>query len=85
MSRVAAVPNPFGASLALTIEAPTAATAAPLVLTDALGREVLRQAIDLPAGTSQVALPGLAGLPTGMYVLRLTLGGQPYTVKLVKE
>ncbi|MGI4871892.1 MAG: T9SS type A sorting domain-containing protein [Janthinobacterium lividum] len=81
---LSAVPNPFGESLTLTLHA-TTATNAPLTLTDMLGRVVLRQALALPAGTSQLELPTLAGLPVGVYVLQLSLDGQVQTLKLVKQ
>ena len=83
----AAYPSPFrGEQLTVALTLPQAVDAATLTLTDALGRQVLRQPLGaLPAGFSQPALPGLAGLPAGLYVLRLALPGGSQSVKVVKE
>ena len=80
-------PSPFrGDNLTVALTLPQAVSTASLTLTDALGRQVLRQSLGaLPAGFSQPALPGLTGLPAGLYVLRLALPTGIQTVKVVKE
>lgn len=87
-AQLRAWPNPFGAALHLTVALPQAAATATLSLTDALGREVLRQDLGaLPAGTSPpaVAPDALLRLPAGVYVLHLTLPGSTQIIKVVKE
>jgi hypothetical protein len=77
-------PNPFADKLYLTTQAD--APARPVfTLTDARGRTVLTQALDLPAGRATIALPSLAHLPKGMYVLHFVLNQQPQHIKLLKE
>jgi hypothetical protein len=64
---LAVYPNPAAAGAALTLRLPAATTAAlPVVLRDALGRDV-RQAM-LPAGQADVAV-STAGLAPGLYLL----------------
>ncbi|WP_232341480.1 beta strand repeat-containing protein [Hymenobacter ginkgonis] len=87
-AQLQAWPNPFGAALHLTVALPQAAATATITLTDALGREVLRQDLGtLPAGTSQptVAPEALSRLPAGVYVLRLVLPGSTQVAKVIKE
>lgn len=85
-ARLSAVPNPFSSSQPLTlwVQSPLAAEA-PLTITDVAGRLVRSQVLHLPAGASQVALPGLAELPAGVYLVQLPLGGQPQHLRVVKE
>ena len=81
-STLTAVPNPYSRELTLHLLLTEASAPARLWLTDALGRTVLEQAAPaLPAGQSQLALPGAAGLLPGVYVLHL--GTQH--LKVVKE
>ena len=55
-------------------------------LTDAVGRRLLGAADQLlPAGTSTVPLPGVAGLATGVYLLQVPQGARQQTLKLVRE
>ncbi len=82
---LSAAPNPFSSALTLTVTNPTAATDAPLTLTDAAGRTVLTQRLALPTGTSPVALTGLDPLPAGVYLLHLPLNGSTLHLKVVKE
>ncbi|MDO7884724.1 hypothetical protein [Hymenobacter cheonanensis] len=84
-AQLAAVPNPFGDKLALLVTLPQAATAATLTLTDALGREVLRQPIDtLPAGASKLIISA-GTLRAGVYVARLALPTGPQTLRVLKQ
>ncbi|MBJ6110798.1 hypothetical protein JAO73_17370 [Hymenobacter sp. BT523] len=80
-----AAPNPFGAhGTALSVRTATAGPAT-LQLFDALGRALLRRALDLPAGFTSVALPELGELATGPYVLRLVQGTHQVGLKVVRE
>jgi hypothetical protein len=73
-----ATPNPFDESLVLRLNLPDAAPAAEVRLRDVTGRVVRRQATAaLPAGASQVEVPGLAGLAGGVYFVQLLVPGQP--------
>ena len=87
--RLTAAPNPFRERLTLTVELPAGLAAAParLSLTDAAGRTLLAQPTPaLPAGPSQLELPGLAGLASGVYFVHLAVPGQPIQhLKVVKE
>lgn len=66
------------AARALRVSLATEDLRATLSLYDASGREVLSQ--PLSAATSSVSV---ASLPSGVYVARLTVGGQTHSVKLV--
>jgi hypothetical protein len=82
---LSAVPNPFTSELTLWVQARDTQAAALLTLTDATGRTVLKQLLDLPAGSSQLPLRGLEQLPRGVYLLHLLLDGQPCHLKVVKQ
>jgi hypothetical protein len=82
---LSASPNPFRQQLALRLYSPLANPAVVLTLTDASGRSVHKQPLNLPAGSSQLELRELAGLPAGVYLLHLTLDGKPLHLKVVKE
>ena len=81
---VVASPNPFSDVLYLRTQAaqPARTTA---VFTDASGRPVLKQALEVPAGDAQLKVTGLGQLPRGFYILHFVLDGQAQHVKLVKE
>lgn len=81
---VAASPNPFTDVLYLnTYAAEASRTTA--VFTDGVGRTVLKQALEVPAGVAQFTLSGLGQLPKGLYVLRFMLDNQTHYLKVVKE
>ncbi|MCB2409519.1 CARDB domain-containing protein [Hymenobacter lucidus] len=83
--QVQAHPNPFRSSeLEISIEAPKAGVAE-LRVVDLAGRTVLARTVKLTAGSTTVALPELAPLPTGMYLLTTKLGESVQQQKLVKE
>ncbi|WP_400192891.1 S8 family serine peptidase [Hymenobacter sp. B81] len=79
----AAFPVPFGHQLTVQVQAPRAG-AATLELTDALGRTLRRQSVQLTGQPQQLKLPTEA-LPAGLYTLHL-LGadGHHQTLKLTK-
>ena len=78
-------PQPFGAEgTTLALRTATAGPAALLVY-DALGRPVLSQQLDLPAGATALPLSTLGHLASGVYVLRVRQGTQQAQLKLVRE
>ena len=80
-----ALPNPFRqAELLVHIEVQVAAPGT-LQLMDLAGRTLLARTVPLPAGSSTVALPELAALPTGVYILTLRVGEVLRQQKVVKE
>ena len=80
-----ALPNPFRADeLQARIEAPAAARAT-LHLLDLAGRTLLTRELQLLAGSTTLALPELAKLPPGVYVLTLHVGTEVRQQKLLKE
>ena len=76
-------PNPFRSEAAMTYSLPAAADVR-LDVFDALGRQV-RTLVQgrRPAGEHQASLQA-AGLPPGLYVVRLTASGQTATRRLVR-
>jgi len=83
--RLTAQPNPFHqAELQVRIDAPAAGPGI-LRLTDLAGRTLLSREVQLSAGTTTVALPELAALPTGVYVLTLRAGAELRQQKVLKE
>jgi hypothetical protein len=80
-----AAPNPFDATLTLTMDAPKPGGTVPLTVTDATGRQVYSQLVTLPAGTSRLELTQLAKLPAGMYLLHVVLAGHTQNLKVVKQ
>ncbi|MBH8569922.1 fibronectin type III domain-containing protein [Microvirga sp. STS02] len=83
-SILTASPNPFGETLTLTTQAASAGVV-PLTFTDATGRTVLKQLVEVPAGLAKLPIINLSSLPRGMYVLHITLDGKAQHLKLVKE
>jgi hypothetical protein len=81
---LSATPNPFGATLTLTVQAQTA-QAATLTVLNTTGRPVLQQMLDVPAGGSKLSISSLQTLPAGLYVLQLWLDGQPQQLKVLKQ
>lgn len=77
-------PNPASGTVKIKLSAFTGATHATLTLTDALGREVGRQAVPLPTAGLLYDLP-LAGLPSGVYGLHVQAGELTVVQKLVIE
>ena len=83
---VTALPNPFGKNGALRVELVAgAAGSASLLITDALGRTVHTEAVNVVAGLNSVQ-PGVsAALPAGSYTLTTVVDGQRFHSRLVKE
>ena len=82
---VEAFPNPLRSADQLNLRVRTAeAGPAALRVTDALGRTVLAEARELPAGSSTLALPAAAHWPLGVYLLHVQQAGQHQTVRVVR-
>lgn len=81
-----AFPTPLatGQSLNLQVRTPLPGLAS-LFVTDALGHVVLQQPLDLPAGTTTVALPQAAQWGQGLYVLRVQQGSWQQVTKIACE
>ncbi|UOG76163.1 T9SS type A sorting domain-containing protein [Hymenobacter tibetensis] len=85
LAALTAAPNPFSSGLTLTLSAQEGNRSGTVAVTDMLGRTVFNQPLLVNAGTSQIELPELSGLPKGLYHLRLSLNGEQQAVKLLKE
>jgi hypothetical protein len=88
MVQLVAQPNPFGSDgLRLTLRVPAAQSRAYLTLHDAAGRQMLQQTLTpLAAGATPVVWPQAAGLPAGLYLVRLQLAnGQSTMLRVVRE
>ena len=74
-SEFTAQPNPFGSrGLQLHLSLPTAQSALALSLYDVAGRLLLHRAIErVPAGASTLSWTEAAGLPAGLYLVRIQL------------
>ncbi|GAA4351556.1 hypothetical protein GCM10023185_10300 [Hymenobacter saemangeumensis] len=77
-----AMPVPFGPRLHVGLNSSTTGPAT-LTLTDALGRQVLQQALSLRGGAQQLEL-NTEALSSGVYVLRLATSTGSQQVKVVK-
>ncbi len=76
-------PNPFRSSTSLTLRVPENAGKARLAVYDVLGREVALLADGvLPPGEQAFSLSG-AGLPAGVYLVRLRTARQTETLKVL--
>jgi hypothetical protein len=83
---VAPLPNPLRNAEALSLQVRTAeAGPATLLVTDALGRALLKKVLTLTTETNSLALPEAAQWPQGVYLLRVQQGTQHQSVKLVRE
>jgi hypothetical protein len=77
-------PNPVRAAATVTLPAVPGAATATLTLLDALGREVRTETVPVPAGGLVHELR-LAGMPAGLYALRMEAGTEAATMRLVVE
>jgi hypothetical protein len=80
----AVYPNPFADRAQLELQLP-AGTEVGLSLFSIAGQEVWRQEMDLGSGAHQITVDPARELPSGIYFLRLRVGEQHSTLKLVKE
>lgn len=77
-------PNPAHTAVALTLAALPGAAAVTLTLLDALGREVRQQTVRLPAASRSQTI-SVAGLPPGLYTLRVQAGATSVARPLLVE
>ncbi|QDA59784.1 T9SS type A sorting domain-containing protein [Hymenobacter jejuensis] len=84
-NQIFATPIPFRHDLTLTVQTRSAATVTAVSLTNAAGRTVITQVVNLPPGASQVTLQDLDKLPSGVYILHLDLDGQTQHLRVMKE
>jgi hypothetical protein len=83
LAQFAAYPVPVGGQLTVVVQA-ASASAATLLLTDAVGRELRRQAVRLTGQPQQLEVPTEA-LAAGVYTLRLLLpDGRSQALQVVK-
>ncbi|MBC7903516.1 MAG: T9SS type A sorting domain-containing protein [Gemmatimonadaceae bacterium] len=80
---IRSVQNPFVSQISFEMLTPADQTALVIVF-DNYGREVKRTREQLHKGVNTVLIPGLGGLSSGSYVLRVEAGGQVINRKLIK-
>ncbi|GAB3875162.1 hypothetical protein GCM10028824_29840 [Hymenobacter segetis] len=81
---VAVYPNPAHATATVQLPPVPGASAATIAITDALGRVVRTATVPLPAAGLRHELD-LAGLPAGLYAVRVAAAGRSATHRLVVE
>ena len=79
-----AYPNPAGHLQKLTIRTDQTGPAT-LLLTDALGRQVSQQQLDLRLGTTTLPLDAARDLAAGVCLLRVQQGRQQQAIRLVRR
>ncbi len=81
---VEAAPVPFSNRLTISL---TTQQAGPLQLTlhDAVGRVVRQHNATVPAGASTMAMPDVAALPAGLYLLAVRQGGATQIIRVAHE
>ncbi len=80
---VSAYPNPFISALNLRVEVAERNTVT-INLLDATGRAIVKNAYQVPAGTSILIIDNLQKLPKGIYILTTIINGKITTMKVVK-
>ncbi len=80
-------PNPFHEGEQLLMSLKTRSTGTAVVrITDALGREVARQQMEVAAEATTLSLPSLDSKPAGLYLVQLALpGGAVQTIRIQKQ
>lgn len=82
ITKMAITPNPASDIAQLKMDV-TAAGKGSVVIADASGRIVLQQPVTLAAGSNSVMLNSLATLSTGIYTVKVLVGADVFTDKLV--
>ncbi|QJX46779.1 T9SS type A sorting domain-containing protein [Hymenobacter taeanensis] len=77
-------PNPFSQELFARLVLPKAGLAS-IALHNTLGQVLFTRQLELPAGTSEVALPEADKLPQGVYLLVVRQANASRVVKVVRE
>ncbi|RTQ49548.1 hypothetical protein EJV47_12025 [Hymenobacter gummosus] len=83
--RLNVAPSPAAGAATAIVTAEAELPEAQLLVRDVTGRPVLRQGLQVPAGTTSVALPQLASWPAGVYLIELQAAGQRWQVRLLKQ
>lgn len=81
-TQLSIVPNPANSIAQLKLDV-VAAGKGMVNITDALGRRVLQQSVTVAAGSNGILLNNLASLSTGVYTVKVTVGNEVFTDKLV--
>lgn len=81
-TQMSIVPNPAHTVAQLKLEM-VAAGKGMVTITDAAGRRVLQQAVSVAAGSNSMLLNNLASLSTGIYTVKVMVGNDVFTDKLV--
>jgi hypothetical protein len=79
-----AFPNPFNTSYTVSFDAAEAAEVI-VRMTDLQGRTVNEQTVQAAKGNNQFSFDNLGGLQSGIYFVKLTIGGEMQVLKLVKH
>ncbi|MHA6249020.1 Ig-like domain-containing protein [Pontibacter sp. CAU 1760] len=83
-SRVIAYPNPFQSEVTLDIAAEEAGEVV-LLMTDAVGKQLLKRTISVKKGFTTEKLKLDNTLPVGLYIIRAQVGNTTQYIKLLKE
>ena len=84
-AQLSVYPNPASASFRVLLPVQRTATAVELTLTNALGQTVTQRSLRTAAGQALDTEVDVRGLATGVYALRLNVGGTLITRKVVVE
>ncbi|SNR61166.1 Por secretion system C-terminal sorting domain-containing protein [Hymenobacter mucosus] len=77
-------PNPFASEVNLKIDSPSSGQAT-ITCTDAMGRVMLTRSLQVPQGTSTVALPEVSSFPLGVYCVAIQQGTYRTITRLTHE
>ncbi|MFD3002312.1 PKD-like domain-containing protein [Pontibacter toksunensis] len=83
-SKVIAFPNPFHDEVTLDIASETDGEML-IVVTDAVGKQLLQRKVQVESGFTTEKLKLDAGLPRGLYIIKTQIGGYTQFIKMIKE
>ncbi|MCJ8165303.1 T9SS type A sorting domain-containing protein [Pontibacter sp. E15-1] len=83
-NKVIVFPNPFQSEVTLDIAADTDGEAQ-IVVTDAVGKQLLKRTMQVQKGFTTEKLMLDSNLPKGLYIIRAQVGGETHYIKLLKE
>ncbi|WP_161888708.1 Ig-like domain-containing protein [Pontibacter russatus] len=83
-SKVIAFPNPFHDEVTLDIAAEVDGEAL-ITVTDAVGKKLLERKVQVAKGFTTEKLRLDAGLPIGLYIIKVQVGGFTQYIKMIKE
>ena len=78
-------PNPTSGEFMLSMEVETISTEASLVVQNIVGEQVLAQTISIDHGIANALITLDAGVPSGMYFVRIFLDGKEFTKQLILQ